>query len=124
MLRGWKLALSTKPALQNHGKQSTATYQERAKRYLFCSFAYYDIDNIMCCPRWTALRYAMVPHLTRLELFSECFFSVFFTSCSAIFFGFSFIHVFIGFVLLWFLFDMVLLYAIKVSHSFLIASVF
>ncbi len=60
----------------------------------------------------------MVPHLTIIEPFTECFFNVLIGSCTGIFiFGFSFIFISIGFPLLWFLFDMALLCVIRVSYN-------
>ncbi|CAH0561897.1 unnamed protein product [Brassicogethes aeneus] len=88
---GWRLAISSHPALQNSGTCDVHSFQERLLR-------------------WAKLRVAMVPLLILLEPLSECMVIGFFAAWSTSYlFKFEPLVFYLVHILLWFMCDWILL---------------
>uniref|UniRef100_H2YPF3 ceramide glucosyltransferase n=1 Tax=Ciona savignyi TaxID=51511 RepID=H2YPF3_CIOSA len=95
---GYKLTLSSHPALQNSGNYGVGKFIERMTR-------------------WTKLRVAMVPFAVILEPFSECFLSGLLFSWSCLhFFKWNMLVVFLYHVLAWFILDYILFRQLENGH--------
>ncbi|XP_078487918.1 ceramide glucosyltransferase [Ciona intestinalis] len=95
---GYKLTLSSYPALQNSGNYGVGKFIERMTR-------------------WTKLRVAMVPVAVILEPFSECFLSGLLFSWSCLhFFSWNMLVVFLYHVLVWFILDYILFRQLENGH--------
>ncbi|EEC00850.1 ceramide glucosyltransferase, putative [Ixodes scapularis] len=89
--RGWKMKISSQPAWQNSGLCEVGLFQTRVAR-------------------WAKLRFAMVPHTTALEPFSECMLLGMLVAWAASFlFQWDAFVVYLLHLLLWFLLDWMLL---------------
>lgn len=94
---GWKLTISSQPALQNSGQCDITNFQQRLIR-------------------WAKLRVAMVPTTILLEPLSECFIIGAFASWSvSVLFRWDSLVFYLIHILVWFLSDWVLLSIVQNS---------
>lgn len=100
--RGWKMRISSQPALQNSGFCDIGSFQGRLTR-------------------WAKLRVAMVPTTILLEPLAECMIVGAFASWSVSFlFGWDSLVFYLIHILMWFLSDWILLSIVQVSPDYLL----
>lgn len=94
---GWKTSISSQPALQNSGTCDISSFEARLTR-------------------WAKLRVAMVPAMVLLEPLSEC---MIIGACASwavsMLFRWDSLVFFLVHILVWFLFDWILLSIVQVS---------
>ena len=124
--RGWKLRMSTLPAIQNPGRRSLLSYMRRIIRCGGCANCFSEVWSVIfyCMDyecvfffRWGRLRASMMPWPGLLEPFTECL-------TLSIVSSLSFYQLldcnplwpFCGHILLWLFLDICLLIQIQVSY--------